>query len=266
MDGNLNQRVVWLLNHTTLREFEAPLLLRLGLEVYCPKRFPRNPDNRSASVSYQFDSSLTIPESELRILNEFDFYSDAFSPQIRQILNDRFGTVIVAYMFPMFQRVLESFRGRILLRTFGSTHPTYTYYSFAHEVASPAFERQLASASDRFWFAQAYPNLKLIEPPMIQRRSVDLPLGLPERITEHHRSWTGGDPRILFVCPEIESYQESQQIYLEFKQHFGDLGHVICGAQSKPHKDPAVLGKVDAETYDVSLNFGVLPEPLTSTL
>jgi hypothetical protein len=250
MDGNLNQRVVWLLNHTTLREFEAPLLLRLGLEVYCPKRFPRNPDNRSASVSYQFDSSLTIPESELRILNEFDFYSDPFSPQIRQILNDRFGTVIVAYMFPMFQRILESFRGRILLRTFGSTHPTYTYYSFAHEVASPAFERQLASASDRFWFAQAYPNLKLIEPPMIQRRSVDLPLGLPERITEHHRSWTGGDPRILFVCPEIESYQESLQIYLEFKQHFGDLGHVICGAQSKPHKDSAVLGKVDAATYD----------------
>ncbi|MFM9062213.1 MAG: hypothetical protein ACKOOI_04160, partial [Pirellula sp.] len=128
MDGESNKRVVWLLNHTTLREFEVPLLCSLGLEVYCPKRFPRNPDNRSASVSYEFDSSLSIPETELAKLNEFDFYSEPFTPEIRQILNDRFGSVIVAYMFPMLEQVLANFRGRVLLRTFGSTHPTYTYY------------------------------------------------------------------------------------------------------------------------------------------
>lgn len=250
MDGDHNQRVVWLLNHTTLREFEAPLLSSLGFEVYCPKRFPRNPDNRSASVSYEFDSALTIPEPELKVLNEFDFYSERFTPEVRRILNERFGTVIVAYMFPMFEQVLAHFRGRILLRTFGSTHPTYTYYSFAKEVASPAFERQLARVSDRFWFAQAYPNLKAIEPPILQRRSVDLPLGLPERITCHQNTWRGGEPKILFVCPEIETYAESKQIYRAFKEHFGNLGHVICGAQSKPHADPTVLGKVDAATYD----------------
>ena len=249
MDGDSNQRVVWLLNHTTLREFEVPLLRSLGLEVYCPKRFPRNPDNRSASVSYQFDESLTLPESELATLNDFDFYSEPFTPRIRQILNDRFGSIVVAYMFPMFEQVLASFRGRILLRTFGSTHPTYTYYSFAREVASPAFERLIARCSQRFWFAQAYPNLKTIEPPLIQRRSVDLPLGLPERVTRHQNTWVGGQAKILFVCPEIDTYQESKQIYNEFKSHFGDLGHVICGAQSKPTTDPAVLGKVDDETY-----------------
>ncbi|MFN5230321.1 MAG: hypothetical protein ACK5FS_15755 [Planctomycetota bacterium] len=249
MDGESNKRVVWLLNHTTLREFEVPLLCSLGLEVYCPKRFPRNPDNRSASVSFEFDNSLSLPEPELAKLNEFDFYSEPFTPEIRQILNDRFGSIIVAYMFPMFEQVLANFRGRILLRTFGSTHPTYTYYSFAREVASPAFERLLARASQRFWFAQAYPNLKTIEPPIIQRRSVDLPLGLPERITRHKNTWTGGQAKILFVCPEIDTYQESKQIYNEFKTHFGKLWHVICGAQSKPHNDPAVLGKVDDQTY-----------------
>ena len=64
MDSQVNQRkdqrIVWLLNHTTLREFEVPLMRRLGLEVYCPKRFPRNPDNRSASVSDEFDSMPLI--------------------------------------------------------------------------------------------------------------------------------------------------------------------------------------------------------------
>jgi hypothetical protein len=152
MDSQVNQRkdqrIVWLLNHTTLREFEVPLMRRLGLEVYCPKRFPRNPDNRSASVSDEFDSSLTIPQADLERLNAFDFYSDAYPPEIRRILNEHFGTVIVAYMFPMFENVLADFRGRILLRVFGSTHPTYTYYSFAREVATPAFERRIAKVSD----------------------------------------------------------------------------------------------------------------------
>jgi hypothetical protein len=248
--GDGDRRVAWLLNHTTLREFEVPLLRRLGLEVYCPKRFPRNADNRSASVSHEFDDSLTIPADELRTLNAFDFYSGDHPPEIRRILNERFRTVIVPYMFPLFTQALAYFHGRILLRTFGSTHPTYSYSSWAREVAAPAFERQLARASDRFWFAQAYPHLKAIEPPLFQRRAVDLPLGLPERITRNHETWTGSDPRILFVCPEIETYAESRQIYRDFKAHFGDLGHVICGAQSKPVGDPAVLGKVDAPTFD----------------
>jgi hypothetical protein len=250
MESDLNKRVAWLLNHTTLREFEVPLLRSLGLEVYCPKRFPRNADNRSASVSYEFDGSLTITEAELKTLNEFDFYSDTFTPSVRCILNERFGTLLVAYMFPMLEQVLANYRGRILLRAFGSTHPTYTYYSYACEVASPAFQRRLARVSDRFWFAQAYPNLKTIEPPFIQRRSAYLPLGLPERIIQHHNRWVGGNSSVLFVCPEIETYDDNKKIYEEFKTHFGDLQHVICGAQSRPHSDPAVLGKVDDPTYD----------------
>ncbi len=244
------RRVAWLLNHTTLREFEVPLLRSLGFEVFCPKRFPETPDNRSASVSHEFDASLSIPDAELKALNAFDFYSQRLPPAVRRILNERFGTVVVAYMFPMFEHVLEQFRGRILLRTFGSTSSTFTYYSWAREVASPAFERRLARASGRFWFAQAYPNLKWIEPPIIQRRSVHLPLGLPDRVTRCRNAWEGSDPTILFVCPEIKTYEETRQTYEEFKSLFGDLRHVICGAQSKCHPDPAVLGKVDAPTFD----------------
>jgi hypothetical protein len=191
--GDGDRRVAWLLNHTTLREFEVPLLRSLGLEVYCPKRFPRNPDNRSASVSHEFDDSLSIPADELRTLNAFDFYSGDHPPEIRRILNERFRTVVVPYMFPLFTQALAYFHGRILLRTFDSTHPTYSYSSWAREVASPAFERQLARASDRFWFAQAYPHLKSIEPPLFQRRAVDLPLGLPERVTRNREAWTGSE-------------------------------------------------------------------------
>ena len=250
MDGDKNHRVGWLLNHTTLREFEVPLLRDLGLEVFCPKRFPRNPANRSCTVSHEFDGALSLPDDELRTLNAFDFYSEPFTPEIRRIINARFGTLIVAYMFPMFEQVLAHFQGRILLRVFGSTSETDTFYSHAREVASPAFERALARVSDRFWFAQPYAHLAEIEPPIMQRRSVHLPLALPDRILRQQDTWVGSNSKVLFVCPEIEAFDESRRTYEAFKATFGDLGHVICGSQSRPYGDTAVVGKVDAETYD----------------
>ena len=245
-----DKRVLWLINHSTLREFEVPLLTELGFEVFCPKRFPRNADNRSASISYEFDSTLTIAPDELETLNQFDFYNSRFTPEIRRIINSRFGTAIVAYMFPMLDNVCSHFRGRILLRAFGVTHPTYTYYSFAKEVAAAGFERRMARVSERFWFAQAYPNLKSIEPRFIQERSVDLPLGLPDRLVKDRDTWRGGSHKILFICPEIRTYDENRDTYKKFKKYFGTMPHAICGAQSKAvTDDPSVLGKVDADAY-----------------
>ncbi|MGN1780916.1 hypothetical protein ACKE11_21165, partial [Yersinia enterocolitica] len=96
-----NKRILWLLNHTTLREYELPILVDLGFEVYTPKKFPRNADNRSASVTYEYDDSLNIPLEIIEQLNEYDFYSDRFDPKILSILNEYFSFAIVAYMFPM---------------------------------------------------------------------------------------------------------------------------------------------------------------------
>ena len=64
-------RVMWLLNHTTARKFEIPMLKRIGVqEIFLPKKIPADPAFRSASIDYSEDSNLTIPEHELAILNE----------------------------------------------------------------------------------------------------------------------------------------------------------------------------------------------------
>lgn len=245
-----DKRVLWLINHTTLRQFEVPMLRGFGLEVYTPKKFPAEPGNRSASVTFEFDGDLTIPKKDLQTLNSFNFYTDEPTPTIRRIINEQFGSAIVAYMFPMLDNMISQYKGRILLRAFGLTSD-WNYYDYARSVSSPGFRRRISRVGERFWFAQAYPNLKEIEPEFLQKRTLSLPLGLPERIAKKSDTWVGGDKRLLFVCPDIRTYPDSAAVYEGFKKHFGHLPHVICGAQTKPIKDdPAVLGYATAEEYD----------------
>jgi len=49
-------RVMWLLNHTSARKFEIPMLKSIGLnEIFLPKSFPLDPAFRSASIDWSED-------------------------------------------------------------------------------------------------------------------------------------------------------------------------------------------------------------------
>src|SRR3982751_3731411 len=68
-------RVMWLLNHSTARKFEISMLKNLGFtEIFQPKKFPNDPNFRSASIDYSEDENLTIPKDKLDILNAADWY------------------------------------------------------------------------------------------------------------------------------------------------------------------------------------------------
>lgn len=244
-----NQRILWLINHATLRGFEVPLLSELGFEIFASKIYPHDPSNSSCNVDYTWDKQLSIPAEDLEKLNNFNFYTDPISPRIKAIINQYFATAIVAYFPDMFDQLLQHFHGRILLRAFGLTHPTFNYFSFAQQVLLPGFKLRLISNLNRFWFAQAYPNLKEIEPDFIQRRTVTLPLGIPYSIVEKSNTWVGNKRQILFVCPHINFYESNKKNYETFKRYFGDLPHIICGAQSIPVDDPQVTGRLDHQAY-----------------
>ncbi|MUJ35078.1 protein WbkB [Brucella abortus] len=247
-DSGAPRRVLWLLNHTTLRECEVPLLQSMGFEIFTPKRFPRSIQNRSASVSFETDESLTIPASVIDELNSYDSYQAPVNPRIDFLINYYFENAIVAYMFPMFTQIISRFKGRILLRAFGLTSETWTYFDFANFVAGSFFKRTWMKASNQFWFAASYSSLIEIEPNFIRERTVLLPVGLPERILAKQDTWRGGDKRIMFVCPDIETYPEAKAAYSESKHVFGDLSHVICGNQTIPVvDDDNVVDRLSAE-------------------
>src|ERR1700722_17060056 len=114
-----HKRILWLINHTTLREFEVPLLLSLGFEVYTPKAFPLDETNVSASVTYDYDQSLSIPQDVLETLNAHDFYCDPITPEIKYFINTYFNTAFFACSFNLVQELVQHFHGNLLLRIFG---------------------------------------------------------------------------------------------------------------------------------------------------
>ena len=119
MDNNKDKRILWLINHTTLREFEVPLLISLGYEIYTPKCIPDLIYEWSGSVDYTHDSTLTIPEKALYILNQHDFYEQPLTQPIISLINRYFGTAFCIFYPKLFEQIIRQFSGRILLRAFG---------------------------------------------------------------------------------------------------------------------------------------------------
>lgn len=245
-----NGRAMWLINHTTLREFEVPLLRSLGHEVYTSKLFPRDEGNVSASTTYEFDSDLTIPKDELAKLNNHDFYTGPVPDDIRNILNQRFEIVFTTAYPASFGPLLDAFKKHIVVRVFGRERD-YTYARY-WESAIRGLSKQVEKCGNRFWFGHGYRGIEEIEPRYLRDRSLYLPLGLSSKLLELTDGWNGCDRRLMFVCPRIKSSPDYYgQIYRQFKSSFNSLPHVIAGAQPVAvPEDSTVTGKVDRSEFD----------------
>ena len=58
---------MWLMNHTSTRQFEVAMLRRLGfLEVFLPKTFPQDVRFRGASIDASEDSLTLYPARRSR--------------------------------------------------------------------------------------------------------------------------------------------------------------------------------------------------------
>lgn len=110
----MKKRILWLLNHDTLSKFELPLMRDLGFEIYTPKVVPKNILQQSGSVTYEYDNTLTIPQHDLQMLNEYNFYMNEDMPFIiRNIINKHFDIVIVMFDFYALNKIIDNFQGYI---------------------------------------------------------------------------------------------------------------------------------------------------------
>lgn len=237
------KRILWLLNHKTLMQYEIPLLQELGYKVFIPKIIPTDPGFRSGDVSYESDEDLDIPPHVLRILNAWNCYEGEWPSDVLFYLNRYFGSMFVMPLQHQFREAITRFEGAILLRAFGLDN-TMTYAKVLNLYYGRQVESWINSVGNRFWFAQGYEQLKECEPDYLANRSVFLPIGLSDHFWSNAARWTGEDKRILFVCPNLVTNPYYAEIYRQFKQNFGDLPHVIVGAQDVPCGDPHVLGFV----------------------
>jgi glycosyltransferase involved in cell wall biosynthesis len=247
-----NKRILWLLNHTTLRSSEVDMLVDLGFEVFTPKILPDDRNFRSGSISYKYDHTLSIPSRLLEKMNQFNFYQQSWNRSFKNQINSHFGSAIVSKTsVPLINFVSEAFHGKIFLRAFGYSETSgASYEELATSRWSKITYNRLTKKKD-FYLGYGYENVLDLEPKWIRERGVFLPLAVPPNIYLNQGKYLGDEEKILFVCPDINYTLYYQKIYTEFKNNFSRFPYVIAGAQRRPVlEDPNVVNFLKREEYD----------------
>lgn len=244
-------RVMWLLNHDSARKFEVAMLKRIGVrEIFLPKKYPDDPTFRSASVDHAEDAGLSIPAADLAVLNAADWYGTP-GRAAWEIANRHFDVLFfIVHQASIVKEIARHFHGVALWRTYGRFGEG-SYFNTLQGISGNLGEESLRALGKRLFFAEAYPHLHAAEPDLLQARRLHLPLGLADSTMSDQ--WQGGDPRILFVCPDIALNAYYKAVYQDFLENFKGLPYAIAGAQPIPVDDPHVLGFVPRQTHEQNM-------------
>lgn len=243
-------RVLWLLNHTTLRRFELEQLRAAGVaQIYLPKRFPFDEGNLSASIDHGQDATLNIPQQDLEVLNAQDWYGCP-SDDAWEIANRYFDVVFIGFFPEQIDAVVRRFQGVVVLRVFGLSRG-YSYSRLLYEVCGEATVRRIQQLGSRFWFGAGYEHLKNVEEAFLADRDCYLPVGLAGK--EAMASWQGEVKKILFVCPRIATSAYFESVYKSFIKDFAEFDYSIGGAQPIGVADEKVLGFVSADEHAINM-------------
>ncbi|RWL96678.1 MAG: glycosyltransferase [Mesorhizobium sp.] len=239
-------RVMWLLNHSSARRFEVPMLKACGFnEIFLPKTHPVDPSFRSASIDFSEDQNLTIPATDLAVLNGADWYGDP-GRDAWAVANRHFSLLFfIVHTAGALGSISANFEGAAIWRAYGLER-TNSYAKIRKHFSGGI--KTIERMGDRFWFGEAYQGLHEVEDELLRRRSVYLPLGLSS--TDIAEGWTGSDRRIFFVCPDIGFNPYYRAIFEEFRRDFAGLPYAIGGSQPIAFADPNVLGFVPKEVHE----------------
>lgn len=264
-------RVFWALNHTTLAKSECALLEKLGCEILTPKVCPKEILERSGSVDFTYDRTLTIPAADLATLNACDFYAEKVDPAALALLNRHFDAVFVAAQLSMVEALRQGFDGLLIFRAFGR-EKQLDYASLLNwrkkkrrwprwrdrllfrpgAWGGPSLLQRLLARGDRFLFGGCYREVIANEPPELRATAAFLPLGLPAETWALADTWTGGDDRVMFVCPCVH-HDYYGRIYAEYLAEYGELPVAVYGNQAADRSDPRLVGFLPRADFDARM-------------
>lgn len=265
-------RVLWALNHATLVKSECALLEKLGCEILTPKICPKALLERSGSIDYSYDRTLTIAADDLAFLNNCDFYAQDVDPAALKLLRTHFDAVFLSAGHPTIEIFHENFGGLLVLRAFGRENSlTYSHLldkrvkkrrrqrwrdrllMLPGAWGSPTLLEKLVSRGEYFLFGGCYREVIDNEPACLRATAAYLPIGVPREAWAMADSWTGGDDRVMFVCPcvHLDYYGK---VYADFRSEFGDLPFAVYGNQSEDNRDPDLVGFLPRSDYDARMS------------
>lgn len=266
----MEKRVILSTNHRIATHQDAKILIDLGFEVFVPKKIPES--IRSMAVIYDYDETLSIPKKDLEILNNFNFYEENITPEVKKIINKYFNAVIDPIIYLSLYNFVSHFEGTIFIRAYGQVkNMNYEKFistvsdnfinkklNFLKKILKPKeitydsfFMRKIYKIKNRIYLAKSYKNIASEEPVFFQQRNVYMQLGLDWG--KNQNSWIGNSKKILFVCPDIDFNLKNNNEYEDFKNEFKDFDYSIAGNQhninNKKPEDRNILGFLENEDF-----------------
>jgi len=225
-------RILYLLNHKALTDFEVPILIKKGHEAYMSKNFNHlRPSENSINhaTSRFYDNFLSIHPTTLKILDKIDFYSSSYTLSNNEldIINSHFNCIFLTTLTPrgLLEKLSKNFHGQIYFRFFGldgtnsyrdillSTYPGLDFSRFKflfsyQEIIDYEFSRPV----NKGFFNK--------------HNSIYLPLGLSTSfISTYLETYHPSKHQMCFVNSRIDDGRNSYygNIYYNFLNKFADI-------------------------------------------
>lgn len=241
------RRVMWLLNHTSARKFEIPMLKKLGFtEIFLPKIVSDPLFHRSASIDSSEDANLSIPPDDLAILNAVDWYDNPTQDAV-EIANKYFDVAFFIGTGPTVRALTHYFKGILIYRAYGLSRE-YSYAELINAITNELGCKWIRDVGNRFFLGQVFNEIKDVEPDFLKKRAIFLPIGVPHKTFT--TKWEGDIKSIFFVCPDVVFNKYYLDILEQFKKDFSDFHYTIGGSQLiMPYDTSNILGFVTNERH-----------------
>lgn len=239
-----NKRILWLGMHKVLVETELKRLRTLGYEVFNPPYLSPIVD-QSAMYDWKAPSDSTLPQEIIAILAKTNFFYDAISPVIGEILNHYFGTVIVTINPKWLKNTLKVYHGKLIYRVYGQP------YSLSRDLTKH-YVLDLITEREDFWFCPHHEKTLLIESQWLKRLNIRIiPYCVTDDVIASQDSWhrPANHNTMGLMCPRILDNTYYHRHYNRLKRYFADEPIKIFGAQVISVADPQVLGTLERKEF-----------------
>jgi hypothetical protein len=253
----MKKNIFNLLNHKTLTDFDAPILIQKGFGVFFPKIYS-TVDTVLCSIKQcfldKYDYSLDISSNVLHTLNNIDFFCDtAFENKDNiDLLNNNFQIIFSPLLEKnKLEQLLSKFKGTIYLRFFGNTEE-YSYYTNYLKGHDNLFSNKLKFV---FAFKEIFDFEQSKHSFFNSSNSLYIPCGIPDDFFNRYQNTYNKNNTInkkfVFVCSRINSCSYYTPVYNNFKNLLHDFPFIILGKKNENavHMDERIKNNLSDDDY-----------------
>lgn len=237
------KRIFWFGMHKVLRTTELRQLRALGYEVFSPAYLSPIYD-QSADRTIDVDQPTTLPKDVFDELLGYNFFYNAVSPRISEILNTYFDAAIVTISADWLNAFLGAYRGPVVYRIYGQ------HFVLSNRILELGLWEKLIARDNFSIVPFAAETLDREHDWFVALCHEIVPYQIPDDVFAFSGSWARSERRrrIATHIPNIEN-PYYQAAYETFRSQYPQHMFEISGPQRSHPKDPSIIGALPREDF-----------------